>query len=680
MQNRCLILGIKEVRLDALEAHLCPFRNALFLLFWGLQVGAVRPNNQANALFVGILDQIFGPVIIALINGAIIRVRILSLPAFVEQLIFPAHLYCEVDIIFIDFKSFVLEIHIRVCMTKVAIEPSPVNCTRLYPAGIFQLAVLAQGLRHGIFCNRLRGTDDGKTPRRCKRSGCHDVVGLFRSKGNIQQTSAIAYKLCATIGRIQVCLGEQRPNAIGGFIEERHAVAAAKLMGLFLLCNGFICIFIFHRLCNRTACKLESRILFRNGEFLAIFGFNHITERHAIVVHTNDDAIGSAALCKVQRHLVARSVHMVHFSADQVIGVRNLFILTAHKGEAVAEIANVRYQSRGGAGNNGFSCICREEADSALSVHKEQCGDILVGRCNRPSCALFPFANNDLTGRCTADARIDRIHHCTSHRCNAVCNAGNDTRIRINGCNLRIVTGICALFRGDCNALLTVGIRGDHQIGAVPYCNSRLFRLYGQCLQTVHHSAVADNLCFRPNGIRTTGVFHRQHGCAFWNFHIHRYNPFAAGQILRIERLAIRLQCEVCSSPPVIRLNGNLCLETQRTIAGQVIDDRCVTTRTEALFKGNLLPIFVRQDNLMYVDISVLTDLPPSILSGCPFHIAEIYGGCLCWICTVFLSLRDRGKPTGKYKRKYQEQGKCRPPCSFSHDPFLPSWIFGTKF
>ena len=72
----------------------------------------------------------------------------------------------------------------------------------------------------------------------------------------------------------------------------------------------------------------------------------------------------------------------------------------------------------------------------------------------------------------------------------------------------------------------------------------------------------------------------------------------------------------------------------------------------------------------MYVDVPVLPDLPPSIFSGYPFHIAEIHGSCFGWICTVFRSCCECGKPTGKYKRKDQQQRKRRSPYSFVHVPF----------
>ena len=593
LQDRILGLGIKEVRLDALEAHLRPFGDALFLLFRGIQVCAVRPDNQADTLLIGIIDQLLRPIVIALVDRIIIRVSVLSLPAFVQQLVFPTHLCREVDIFLINVQRIVFEVHVRVGMAEIAVQPRPVHGARLDPTGVFQLAVLAQGFCHGVFCDGLRRADDGKAPRGGKRCSRNNVFRLLRREFYIQHTGAVAHKLCAAVGRIQVCFGKQRPNAVRGLIEERHAVAAAQSVCFLFLRNRLICIFIFHRLCDRAAGKLEARIFLRNGELLAVLGLDCIAERHAVVINAHNDAVRGAVLCEVQRHLVGGCVHMVHFRADQVIGIRDLFVFTAYKGEAVAEITGVGHQARRGAGNNRLAAVRGKEADGALRVHKEQGRDILVGRRDRPSCAFFAFANNNLTGSRAADARIHRIHHRAGDCCNAIRYAGDDTCIRIDRCNLRIAARIRALFRGESNALLAVRIRGDHQIGAIPHSNGRLLRLHRQRLQAVHHSAVADNLRIRPNRIGTAGVFHRQDGRAFRNFYIHRRNASAAGQTLGKELLAIRFQRKARSTPPVIRLNGNLRLEAQRTIARQIIDNGRVATGSESLLERDLLSVFI---------------------------------------------------------------------------------------
>ena len=63
-----------------------------------------------------------------------------------------------------------------------------------------------------FFCDGLRRADDGKAPRGGKRCSRNNVFRLLRREFYIQHTGAVAHKLCAAVGRIQVCFGKQRPK------------------------------------------------------------------------------------------------------------------------------------------------------------------------------------------------------------------------------------------------------------------------------------------------------------------------------------------------------------------------------------------------------------------------------------------------------------------------------------
>ena len=76
-----LALRIKEVRLNALDAHISPFLDAL-ALFRRIQVALVRPNNQANTLLFCIIQDFLHPVIVTVVQvvAAVVHAR---LPAFI---------------------------------------------------------------------------------------------------------------------------------------------------------------------------------------------------------------------------------------------------------------------------------------------------------------------------------------------------------------------------------------------------------------------------------------------------------------------------------------------------------------------------------------------------------------------------------------------------------------------
>ncbi len=175
-----LALRVKEVWLNAFNAHLCPFFDA-FALFRCIQIAFVCPDNQANALTFCVIQNFLHPVIVTVIQviAAVVYTR---LPAFVQKLILPAHLCCKVNILLVQLRCglFPCCAFRQIVMAEIAIQPSPVDRTRYDPTGIFDYAVRTQRFCKGIFCNICRITNNHETPRRGERRGRYDIAELLR--------------------------------------------------------------------------------------------------------------------------------------------------------------------------------------------------------------------------------------------------------------------------------------------------------------------------------------------------------------------------------------------------------------------------------------------------------------------------------------------------------------------
>ncbi len=164
--NRLLILGIKEVWFNAFDAHIRPlFKELLPIIIIG-QISLSCPNNQADAFFCSILNQVGHPIIITFVFMFASCCIAARLPAFIQKLVFPTHFNGKINILFIVFQtsSFKGNAIWQLVVTEITIQPGPVHCSRLNPAGVLYLACRRQGLCQSIVGNSLQVANNDIAP------------------------------------------------------------------------------------------------------------------------------------------------------------------------------------------------------------------------------------------------------------------------------------------------------------------------------------------------------------------------------------------------------------------------------------------------------------------------------------------------------------------------------------
>ena len=354
-----LILGIKEVRLNALDAHIGPFFKHLLPVCIIGQVCLSCPDNQPDTLFSGIVDQLRHPIVVTFVlmfTGRCIAAR---LPAFVQKLILPAHFHGKINILFIILQAGSFEGNAirQLIVAKIAVQPRPVNCTRLDPAGIFYLAFRRKGFGQSIVGNRLQVADHDIAPRACKRQRGFHVVRLLRGKDNAQEAGTIAGHLCTAICTIQVCLVHQSKYIVFCLVEQRHRIPVIELCNRRMLnLYVFVGLAVIHRPGIRAIRQANARMLRRDRQIRAFIAIDAVTERYAIVKHSQDDGIGRAFFFKGKGHLLVRSIDMLDFGAKEVIILRPAGLFDIDKFEATAEVPFAGNNASGrGRDNNGIA-------------------------------------------------------------------------------------------------------------------------------------------------------------------------------------------------------------------------------------------------------------------------------------------------------------------------------------
>ena len=384
-------LGIEEVRFNALEAHVRQLFDAALRFVALLQIVVVLPGDQADALFIGVADQILGPIVIAVISEfAVALAAAARLPAFVQEQVFPAHFGGKIDVFLIN---------VRVA-GGFAVQPCPGSDAGLDPGGVLQHIGRAQVLRHCIFSNVCTGADDGETPRGRKRGGGVDSRSLLVGEYNVEAAVRVADDVRAAIFAVQARFGNQSIFTSGRLVQQRHAVPLIELGKLFFFFHLLVVVDIRHDICRGTLRDLQGGIFRGNRDGRAfIFRCDLILKGNAVVIGAHDNAESDALdafLRKVERGLVRMVFHLRHLGADQLIRIVDLLVDAVDKAQ-LREIAQAGGQPHIGVVHNQVVVLKGSIGDLPIMQGKES-RNTAVRRCDLPGRGRVALADDEIHG------------------------------------------------------------------------------------------------------------------------------------------------------------------------------------------------------------------------------------------------------------------------------------------